>query len=76
MLYLVKKLKPYGITLNTSAASTIITSLITGADVASAAAAAGAAWATAGIGTLLSVVGRQYIMKFVKRWGTKKAAAW
>lgn len=73
MLNLHKKIAWTGI--KGSAVTSFVSALSTGSDIWAALSVAGIAFG-GGAGTAIAALGRAYIMKFVKRWGVKKTAAW
>lgn len=73
MLKLHKKIAWTGI--KGSAITTFITALYNGSSVWNALAVAGIAFG-GGAGTAVAVLGRATVMRFIKRWGVRKTAAW
>lgn len=73
MLDLYKKIAWTGV--SGSAVTTFLNALVSGSDIWTALSVAGIA-AGGGIGTAIATIGRAYIVKFIKRWGIKKASAW
>ncbi|GGI32576.1 putative cyclic bacteriocin [Staphylococcus chromogenes] len=73
MLNLHKKIAWTGI--KGSAVTSFVSALATGSDIWAALTVAGIAFG-GGVGTAIAGIGRAAIMKFIKRWGVKKAAAW
>ncbi|MDU6617609.1 MAG: putative cyclic bacteriocin [Staphylococcus epidermidis] len=73
MLNLYKKIAWTGISM--TGVTTFINALISGSNIWTALSVAGIA-AGGGVGTAIATIGRAAIVKFVKRWGVKKAAAW
>ncbi|HAR4160058.1 TPA: putative cyclic bacteriocin [Staphylococcus aureus] len=73
MLKLHKKIALTGI--KGSAITTFITALYNGSSVWNALAVAGIAFG-GGAGTAVAALGRATVMRFIKRWGVRKTAAW
>ncbi|HDL0560870.1 TPA: putative cyclic bacteriocin [Staphylococcus aureus] len=73
MLKLHKKIAWTGI--KGSAITTFITALYNGSSVWNALAVAGIAF-DGGAGTAVAALGRATVMRFIKRWGVRKTAAW
>ncbi|HDM8474198.1 TPA: putative cyclic bacteriocin [Staphylococcus aureus] len=73
MLKLHKKIAWTGI--KGSAITTFITALYNGSSVWNALAVAGIAFG-GGAGTAVEALGRATVMRFIKRWGVRKTAAW
>ncbi|HGW4434886.1 TPA: putative cyclic bacteriocin [Staphylococcus aureus] len=73
MLKLHKKIAWTGI--KGSAITTFITALYNGSSVWNALAVAGIAFG-GGAGTAFAALGRATVMRFIKRWGVRKTAAW
>lgn len=73
MLKLHKKIAWTGI--KGSAITTFITALYNGSSVWNALAVAGIAFG-GGAGTAVTALGRATVMRFIKRWGVRKTAAW
>ncbi|MCE5072601.1 putative cyclic bacteriocin [Staphylococcus aureus] len=73
MLKLHKKIAWTGI--KGSAITTFITALYNGSSVWNALAVAGIAFG-GGAGTAVAALGRATVMRFIKRWGLRKTAAW
>ncbi|MDN8713263.1 putative cyclic bacteriocin, partial [Staphylococcus aureus] len=55
--------------------TTFITALYNGSSVWNALAVAGIAFG-GGAGTAVAALGRATVMRFIKRWGVRKTAAW
>ncbi|HHE1351942.1 TPA: putative cyclic bacteriocin [Staphylococcus aureus] len=73
MLKLHKKIAWTGI--KGSAITTFITALYNGSSVWNALAVAGIAFG-GGAGAAVAALGRATVMRFIKRWGVRKTAAW
>ncbi|HDP1895052.1 TPA: putative cyclic bacteriocin [Staphylococcus aureus] len=73
MLKLHKKIAWTGI--KGSAITTFITALYNGSSVWNALAVAGIAFG-GGAGIAVAALGRATVMRFIKRWGVRKTAAW
>ncbi|EGQ2712974.1 putative cyclic bacteriocin [Staphylococcus pseudintermedius] len=73
MLNLHKKIAWTGV--KGSAVTSFVSALATGSDIWAALTVAGIAFG-GGVGTAIAAIGRATVVKFIKRWGVKKAAAW